>query len=76
VGSLRDKSPAMLNAEVSKVLPIKGTHGEDISSAVSQCFDGCFHVRQLLHQEVHFFAVGINCALNMKSNAVAAGRRR
>ena len=57
------------------MLPIKGTHCENISSTISQGFNGCFHVGQLLHEEVHFFAVSINCTLDVKSNAVTAGRR-
>jgi hypothetical protein len=56
------------------LVPVKGTHGEQIAGTVPKGLDGRFHVRQLLEKEVSVLAVGADRSFNLEANTVVAGR--
>ena len=57
------------------LLPIEGAHCEQVSRAVSQREERCFHVRHLLEEQVSVFPVGLDGSLDLEANAVVSGRR-
>ena len=55
------------------LVPIKGTHSNQIARAVPKGLDGRFHVGELLEEEVPMFAVGADRTFNLEPYAVVAG---